>query len=81
MGHKTHLRRCHLCGEISECAGQLVSHCSQCGKHLPAYYYFDELVAMGIKTLEESESEYRSSALPLKEYPPLTGISVYWDGA
>ena len=81
MSCKTHLRRCHVCGSVTECSGNLVNKCGECGKHLPSYYYFDELLAMGLKTIEEAAGEYRSSALPLKEYPPLTGLSVYWDGA
>ncbi len=79
MGRKVHVRRCHICGEVNEADGHLVEECSHCGKKLPAFFYFDESLAMGLKTPEQAASEYKSSALPLREYPPLMGISVYWD--
>lgn len=79
MASKVHVRRCHVCGEMCEAEGQLVSQCGQCGKHLAPFYYFDESMAMGLKTVEEAASEYKSSALPHKEYPPLWGLTVYWD--
>lgn len=62
-----------------EAAGSLVDQCSHCGKHLAPYYYFNEKLAMNLVTREEAERDYKSSALPLKDYPPLSGISVYWD--
>ena len=79
MGFKVHVRRCHICGECNEVEGSLVKECSLCGKQLPSFFYFDESVAMGLKSPEDAAKEYKSSALPLREYPPLTGISVYWD--
>lgn len=79
MASKVHVRRCHVCGEVNEAHGKLVTDCAFCGKQLPAFFYFDEKLAMGLKSPEEAAKEYKSSALPLREYPPLTGITVYWD--
>lgn len=79
MANKVHVRRCHVCGEVNEAEGHLVSECSFCGKQLSPFFYFDESLAMGLKTPEEAAKEYKSSALPLREYPPLTGITVYWE--
>jgi hypothetical protein len=79
MATKMHVRRCHVCGETNEAHNELVKECSYCGKILPPFYYFDEKVAMGLRSLEDAAKDYKSSALPLREYPPLTGISVYWD--
>lgn len=79
MVSKVHVRRCHVCGEVNEAQGQLVTECNYCGKQLPPFFYYDEGVAMGLKTPEAAALEYKSSALPLREYPPLTGISIYWD--
>jgi hypothetical protein len=76
---KVHVRRCHVCGEVNEAENSLVSECKFCGKHLPSFSFFDESLAMGLKTPEQAASEYKSSALPLREYPPLTGVTVYWD--
>lgn len=79
MASKVHVRRCHVCGEISEAQGRLVSACQNCGKHLAPFYYFNELQAMNLISAEEADKEYKSSALPHREYPPLWGLSVYWD--
>lgn len=79
MSAKVHVRRCHVCGELAEVEDGLVDHCPHCGKHLATFYYFDEKLAMSLVTLEEAAKTYRSSALPLKEYPPLRGLTVYWE--
>ncbi|MBX3039237.1 MAG: hypothetical protein KF789_00850 [Bdellovibrionaceae bacterium] len=80
MGRKIHIRRCHQCGGVCESVGQLVTECSHCGKHLAPFYYYNERLAMSLITREEADMEYRSSALPLKEYPALWGLTAYWDG-
>lgn len=79
MTHKLHVRRCHVCGEMIEAEDRLVETCSSCGKHLASFYYFNEKVAMKLISLEEADKEYKSSVLPLREYPPLRGLVVYWD--
>lgn len=79
MATKQHIRRCHVCGEVCEAQGQLVTKCEHCGKHLAPFYYFDERQAMNLISPEEADKEYKQSALPLKEYPPLWGLAVYWD--
>ena len=79
MSEKMHVRRCHVCGEVCEAEGALVKDCAQCGKHLASFYYFNEKQAMKLISQEEADKEYKSSALPLKDYPPLWGLAVYWD--
>lgn len=79
MSEKVHVRRCHVCGEINEAQGGLVDRCDHCGKHLAPLYYFNEKRAMNLISQEEADKEYKSSALPLRDYPPLWGLSVYWD--
>lgn len=79
MGSKVHVRRCHVCGEVNEAKGELVHDCGHCGKHLAPFYYFNEKRAMNLISQEEADKEYKSSALPLKDYPLLWGLSVYWD--
>ena len=37
----------------------------------------DTMLTVGAK--EEAAREYKSSALPRSEYPPLWGLTVYWD--
>ena len=79
MSGKTHFRLCHVCGEVNAAENQLVEKCQCCGKPLAPFYYFDESRAMGLKTEAESQAEYRSSALPHREYPPIWGLTAYWD--
>lgn len=79
MAIKVHFRRCHHCGEVTEACGALVDKCHQCGKSLAPFYYFDEKLVMGLKTLQEAAREYKSSALPHREYPPVWGLTAYWD--
>lgn len=79
MAEKWHVRRCHMCGEITEVQGQLLSECAHCGKHLSPFYYFNEKLAMSLITLEQASREYKSSALPHAEYPPIFGLTAYWD--
>ncbi len=76
---RLHLRRCHHCNHVNEVHGTLVKHCEGCGQELPSFYYFDELKAVGLKTEVEAALEYRSSALPWKEYPPILGLTAYWE--
>jgi hypothetical protein len=79
MSKKVHLRRCHVCGEVSCDDDKLVEHCSACKKHLAPFYYFNEMLAMGLITAEVAALDYKSSAMPRKDYPAVLGISVYWD--
>ncbi|MFN8791546.1 MAG: hypothetical protein ACK5Y2_08855 [Bdellovibrionales bacterium] len=76
---RLHLRRCHLCGHVNEASGNLVQGCTSCGKALPPFYYFDESRAAGLKTEEEAAQDYKSSALPWREYPPILGLTAYWE--
>lgn len=75
MSQSTHLRRCHLCGEVSEAANGLVTSCQGCGKHLAPFYFFDESKALGLKVSTFSES----TVLPHKKYPPVRGLTAYWE--
>ena len=77
MSQKVHLRRCHVCGELNECHGNLVRHCNHCGKSLAPFFYFDESKVMGL--VVESRSGEQKSKLPLREYPPLWGLTAYWE--
>lgn len=80
QGPKIHIRRCHICGELTERKGQLVSECAHCGKHLAPFYFYNERLAMNLITQAEADQEYRSPALPLREYPAIWGLTAYWDG-
>lgn len=80
VSEKTHFRRCHVCGEVNSVEGALVTSCQGCGKHLAPFYFFDESRAMGLNSnFYSSIKEPAESRLPLKEYPPVWGLTVYWE--
>jgi predicted nucleic acid-binding Zn-ribbon protein len=76
---RLHLRRCHYCGHVNEGEEELIHNCSHCKKNLAPFYYFDESKIIGLKSEEEANAEYKSSALPWREYPPVLGLTVYWE--
>lgn len=78
MSQKVHFRRCHVCGELNEAADDLVRHCHQCGKTLAPFFYFDESKVMGLAVQSQKAQETK---LPLREYPPLWGLTAYWENA
>lgn len=91
MNVKTHFRRCHICGTANSAEGDLVTACECCGKHLAPFYFFDESRAMGLTDssfcsakisddmgVKATERE-TESVLPHKEYPPVWGLTVYWE--
>ena len=82
MHVKTHFRLCHVCGTANSLEGDLVTECECCGKHLAPFYFFDESRAMGLanSSLYSSEAGGSSeSVLPHKEYPPIRGLTAYWE--
>lgn len=80
MAEVVHFRVCQCCGEVNEAVGQLVTKCHSCGKHLAPFYYFDESKAMGLQPDIKSSSEKRMiSRLPHSQYPPVFGLTAYWE--
>lgn len=80
MSQRIHYRVCHICGAVNEAEEKLVCECQGCGKHLAPFYYFDESRAMGLKPAERSlYEEAMISRLPFREYPPIFGLTAYWE--
>lgn len=80
MSHKIHYRACHVCGQVNESTDTLVCQCTSCGKHLAPFYYFDESRAMGLAPMTRTAYEERMrSTLPHREYPPVYGLTAYWE--
>ncbi|MGZ3806190.1 MAG: hypothetical protein ACXVB4_18395 [Pseudobdellovibrionaceae bacterium] len=77
MESKIHFRRCHICGTLNEASGKLVATCTECGKHLAPFYYFDEGIFMGLPLRREVKPS-TESILPYKSYPPIWGLTAYW---
>lgn len=81
MASSTHYRVCHRCHTVNSADGRLVMTCECCGKHLAPFYFFDESRAMGLQTTDlfNSVKAATESKLPLKEYPPIVGLTAYWE--
>lgn len=69
----TYVRRCHICGAITE-QHQKIEHCTNCGRAMSPYFYFDEN-----RTVIYSEALLRPPVLS-NEYLPLLGFSTIWKG-
>lgn len=83
---KTHYRRCHHCGKVCEQKiaqkDQLIRQCDHCHSYFPIMHFFDEEVALGVAEPYEKvffKSLEKPPKLPLPAYPPLCGLTVYWD--
>jgi hypothetical protein len=70
----THVRRCHVCGTVNEAANAAIHKCSNCGKHLAPFYYFDESKLEGLC----EGSAYLSIWKESFGYNPIYGLSIYW---
>jgi len=60
----------------------LVKQCEHCHRQLSSFYFFDEERALGLKphsSQKTEEEHYKSTALPYAEYPPVVGLTAYWD--
>jgi rRNA maturation endonuclease Nob1 len=69
---RTHFRRCHICGTVTENEGKAVQRCTHCGKAMAPFYFFDE-----DKVDALSESDPRPVVLPgLRS--PVRGLTAYW---
>ncbi|NUN06210.1 MAG: hypothetical protein HUU57_10660 [Bdellovibrio sp.] len=79
MADTTHFRICHICGTVNSAEGALVTTCESCGKHLAPFYFFDESKAMGLNSGFYSSLKQTPHRLPLAEYPPVQGLTVYWE--
>lgn len=79
---KTHIRRCHVCGEMNEVEGKTVDRCTSCGKHLAPFYFFDESQMDGFGDLTnelELKSEQKDLGKKLEPfYHPIWGLTVLW---
>jgi ribosomal protein S14 len=70
----THIRRCHVCGTVNESEGSAIHKCSDCGKHLAPFYYFDESKMDGIGDNVLFQSDLKQAT----DYNPIWGLSHYW---
>jgi hypothetical protein len=73
-----HIRRCHVCGHVTELANSAVHKCGHCGKHLAPFYYFDESKLDGLLEQGPYLSIWKTSTLLPGTFNPIWGLSTYW---
>jgi hypothetical protein len=81
-GAFVHVRRCHVCGHVSERSENQVECCDQCGKRLAPYYFFDES-AVPVYSVDEQLPEFeRDIAKDPKDHGSerraIRGFSLLW---
>ena len=67
-----HIRRCHICGGMTETHGHHVSECEHCGKAMAPFYFFKEEEAPLY-----SDHDLRP-VVQLGERKPVLGFTAYW---
>ncbi len=73
-----HIRRCHICDHVNCLESMAINKCSDCGKHLAPFFYFDESRLEGLAEIGPHMSEWNSTPLPPGTYKPIWGLSTYW---
>lgn len=70
-----HIRRCHVCGTVTEQQDSPVERCESCGKHLAPFFFFNsEELERGISDRGLEMSLWKESI----GYSPLWGIAIPW---
>jgi len=71
-----HVRRCHVCGNVSESSDDIIK-CLHCKKSLLPFYYFDKR-----KISEYSDNQARPENKKDRDietgYGPIRGLTAYW---
>lgn len=79
MNHQggSFLRRCHVCGATIEKESRSIDVCTNCGKHIAPFYYFDERQIIGFGDIGGISYRLGESN---STYIPLIGFGLYWEG-
>ncbi len=72
QGVRMHIRRCHLCGGVTETDHEHVTHCESCGKPMAPFFFFNEIEAPLY-----SDVEMRPPTSP-GDRTPIRGLTAYW---
>ncbi|PIU01174.1 MAG: hypothetical protein COT74_01325 [Bdellovibrionales bacterium CG10_big_fil_rev_8_21_14_0_10_45_34] len=67
-----HLRRCHVCGAVTESESK-IEKCHSCGKAFAPFFYYDDS-AKPLLSDNGFRPNFGSSA-----FPPLYGLTAYWE--
>jgi hypothetical protein len=82
-----YVRRCHICGNVSEQIGERVEHCSACGKSMSQFYFFDDRTVQSYSDMPDPIRDLASgcqAALPTHEFKEdsgwaMRGFSAVWE--
>ena len=72
-----HVRRCHVCGEVSE-SREDITKCLSCKKSLLPFYYFDKRKISEYSDNEERPGNFKNSKDTDIGYGPIRGLTAYW---
>jgi hypothetical protein len=85
MNQPLHVRRCHVCGKVTESCDD-IAKCLFCGKSLLPFYYFDKR-----KIIDYADNEVRPNDPkpdPIRDtrftpgqtegFGPIRGLTAYW---
>ncbi len=74
MDKPLYFRRCHVCGALNHTADSAqIERCDDCSKPISKFHFFDDRY-----TPIQSDRTLRPPMLE-GEYPPIQGLSVYWE--
>jgi hypothetical protein len=74
MEKPIYFRRCHVCATLNHLEdSSYIERCAQCAKPIARFHFFDDRF-----TPIQSDRTLRTPPLE-GEYPPLQGLSVYWE--
>lgn len=73
MSTTCHIRRCHMCDQVTIQTEDPVSQCHHCGKFFSPFFYFDEKLNPVL-----TDFTLRPPPLP-GQYAPIQGLSALWD--
>ena len=71
---KLHMRRCHMCGDVTHSEEFPITQCLHCGKAMAPFFYFDDE-----HKVVWTDFQLRPPRLE-GEYHPILGLTVSWEG-
>ncbi|MCC6278576.1 MAG: hypothetical protein IT289_11740 [Oligoflexia bacterium] len=73
-----HVRRCHVCGDVTESETDVLK-CGGCGKSLLPFYYFDKKKIKEMADGDVRPDNFRDLERdPESGYGPIRGLTAYW---
>ena len=73
MAENVHIRKCHVCGSVTEQKDEPIKKCSHCEKSLAPFFYFDDDSKVILSDM------HLRPPLMEGEFSPIHGLTVVWD--